>query len=227
MVKKEDTINQNGHRSAKISATMKARRVDNFKRWRAEHPVFYADLPRNGDLAEYIGVVLGDGHIEKFPRTERITIAGDTRKPEYIWRYAALTEKLFYKKPTVAKEKNVNALRISLYQKFISKRLGIPTGDRKNFPYRLPQWISHNKRYTLGFLRGLFEAEGYLSIHLPTCTYNFAFVNYNQHLLLIVKNLLIQLEFHPEVRHNAIRIRRRAEVIRLKELIHFRDYSHS
>lgn len=74
------------------------------------------------------------------------------------------------------------------------------------------------------FVRGLFEAEGYLSIHLPTCTYNFAFVNYNQHLLNIVENALRRLEFHPEVRHNAIRIRRKAEVERLKKLIHFREY---
>jgi hypothetical protein len=74
------------------------------------------------------------------------------------------------------------------------------------------------------FLRGLFEAEGSLSIHLPTCTYNFAFSNTNQYLLKIVEIGLKRLEFHPEVRHNAIRIRRKAEVEELKNLLHFRQY---
>ena len=73
------------------------------------------------------------------------------------------------------------------------------------------------------FVCGLFEAEGYLSIHLLTCTYNFAFVNLNQHLLRIVENTLRRLEFHPEVRDNA-RIREKAEVGYLKELLHFREY---
>ena len=208
----------------KISATMKARHIDNFKRWRKNHRVHYARLPHNGDLAEYIGVVLGDGHIEKCPRTERITITGDFNKPDYILRYVALTEKLFHKKPVVARAKNSNGFRLSLYQKFISLRLDIPTGDRTNFLYQLPKWISENPNYIARFLRGLFEAEGSLCVHLPTCTYNFSFSNYNPHLLDIVKKLLIQLEFHPEIRHNAIRIRKRAEVERLKKLINFREY---
>ena len=187
---------------------MKTHHIDNFKHWRTEHPVHYTNLSKDGDLAEYIGVVLGDGHIEKFPRTERITITGDIQKPEYIWRYATMTEKLFKKTPTLERAKDSRGFRLSLYQKFISARLGIPTGNRKDFKYKLPRWISNDQHYIPRFLRGLFEAEGSLCIHPPTCTYNFCFTNYNQHLLAIVKNLLIQLEFHPEVRHNAIRIRK-------------------
>jgi len=209
---------------AKISATMRVRNIDNFKQWRDQHAVAYASLPRNGDLAEYIGVVLGDGNIERFPRTERIVIVGDAKKMGFVYHYAELTEKLFQKTPTIKKAKSSNAVRISLYQKFISERLGIPTGNKFGLAYELPQWIEVNEEYLVRFLRGLFEAEGSLSIHLPTCTYNFAFTNYNKYLLDIVARSLIKLEFHPEVRHNAIRIRRKAEVERLKNLLHFREY---
>lgn len=215
---------------AKISRTMKARKIDNFRAWRLKMMAQgkirskYPPFKKSGDLAEYIGVVLGDGHIEKFPRTERITIVGDVAKPAYIERYAKLTELLFEKKPTIAKEKNVNALRLGLYQKHISRRLGIPTGNRKNLDYHLPKWIENNNEYITRFLRGLFEAEGSLCIHLPTCTYNFAFSNTNKHLLGIVEFLLRKLEFHPEVRNNAIRIRKKVEVERLKNLISFRQY---
>lgn len=206
------------------SETMKKRKINNFKKWQTEHAIDYAVLEYDGNLAEYIGVVLGDGHIERFPRTERITIVGDSRKPDFITHYAKLTEILFNKIPKVKKIKGVNALKIDFYQKHISKRLGIPTGNRKNFLYQLPAWIENNDECLIRFLRGLFEAEASLSIHLPTCTYNFAFSNMNPHLLKIVGNALRKLEFHPEVRHNAIRIRRKAEVERLKNLIHFRQY---
>ncbi len=203
---------------------MKARKIDNFKNWRESHCVHYANLPHDGDLAEYIGVVLGDGNIEKTPRTERLVIAGDAKKIEFIYRYAKMTELLFKKTPVVMKAGYSNAVRISLYQKFISKRLGIPTGDKGRLIYKLPRWIEDDARHTIRFLRGLYEAEGSLSVHLPTSTYNFTFSNTNSSLLKIVEILLKRLEFHPEVRNNAIRIRRRAEVEKLKNLIEFRKY---
>ncbi len=203
---------------------MKARKIDNFKKWRDDHRVRYADLPRNGDLAEYIGVVLGDGNIEACPRTERLIIVGNSNNPEFIRRYTRLTHILFGNEPTVTKLKDVNALRISLYQKYISQRLGIASGNRKDVPYTLPDWINENESFSIRFLRGLFEAEGSLNIHLPTCTYNFSFSNKNQSLLNIVEDILRRLEFHPEVRNNAIRIRRKAEVEKLRKLIAFREY---
>jgi hypothetical protein len=93
---------------------MKVRKIDNFKEWRSKHPIEYSLLLQNGDLAEYIGVVLGDGNIEAFPRTERIVIAGDANKMAFIDRYAAMTELLFKKSPVVMKTANSNAVRISL-----------------------------------------------------------------------------------------------------------------
>ena len=211
-------------RAEKISRTMKARKIDNFKHWRDGHPVYYACIPYSGDLAEYIGVILGDGNIEATPRTERLIIVGNSSNPGFIERYSKLTYQLFGKKPTITKIKTANAFRISLYQKYISQRLGIITGNKESLPYILPIWIEENDLFSIRFLRGLFEAEGSLNIHLPTCTYNFSFSNHNVHLLNIVERLLRRLEFHPEVRNNAIRIRRRAEVEKLRKLIAFREY---
>ena len=129
---------------AKISATMKARKIDNLKNWRLKMiqegrmKSKYPPFPKSAILAEYIGVTLGDGHIEQFPGCERLTIAGDFHKMGYIWHYFDLTEELFGKKPTVAKAKNSNGVRLSLYEKHISDRLGIPIGSRKGLHYRLP-----------------------------------------------------------------------------------------
>jgi hypothetical protein len=88
----------------------------------------------------------------------------------------------------------------------------------------MPSWISKNKIFLINFIRGLFEAEGSLSIHLPTGTYNFAFSNKNKSLLKIVEKSLRLLGYHPEVRPVAIRLRRKAEVERFRQLIQFRMY---
>jgi len=61
---------------AKISRTFKIKKIDNFARWRREMinrgliKTNYPPLQRSGDLAELIGVILGDGYIGKFSRTE-------------------------------------------------------------------------------------------------------------------------------------------------------------
>jgi hypothetical protein len=224
MLLDKDSAEKENAIGRKISATMKARKIDNFKKWRHAHRVHYARIPHDGNLAEYIGVVLGDGNIEAFPRTERLVIAGDAKKMDFIYRYAKMTEMLFKKAPVIMRATYSNVVRISIYQKFISKRLGVPTGNKEQFAYVLPAWIENNERHLVRFLRGLYEAEAYLSIHLPTCTYNFGFVNTNPYLLKIVENALRRLEFHPEIRNNAIRVRRRAEVERLKNLLQFRQY---
>jgi len=187
-------------------------------------PRDYSSLEKNGNLAEYIGVVLGDGNISKFPRAERIIISANANNNGFVERYAKLTASIFNKEPTVSKINGANCIRISLYQKNISKRLKIPTGNRSNFEFKVPNWIFHNKTNILRFLRGLFEAEGSLSIHKATYTYNFSFSNKNKSLLSAVEQELRLLGFFPEMRTTSVRLRRKQEVEKFKEMIRFREY---
>ena len=214
----------------KISLTMQRKKIDNFRRWRnrmkevGRIPRNYPRFRQSADLAEYIGVLLGDGNISKFPRTERILISGNLRHPGFIEHYAKLTETLFRKTPTIMKARGGRHVRISLYQKEISRRLGIPTGSRRHLDLRIPDWIWRNSRYLIRLVKGLLEAEGSLSIHRPSYTYNFQFANRNQSLLAIMARALMVLGFHPERRYNAVRLRKRAEVEKLRLLVQFREY---
>ncbi|MEK7533983.1 MAG: LAGLIDADG family homing endonuclease [Patescibacteria group bacterium] len=222
----------NSLRSKKISETFRKRKIDNFKKWREEmkrtgRTPRYLSFIRSKDLAEYIGVVLGDGNISSFPRTERLIIVGNLNNAGFIRQYSLLTEKIFGKIPTATKISGSNAIRISIYQKFISKRLNIPSGDRAKYIFKIPAWILGNKNYIVSLLKGLFEAEGSLSIHKKTCTYNFQFKNSNQSLLKTVADSLIYLGFHPEIRTNCTRLRRKKEVESFKYLIKFREYRSS
>lgn len=215
---------------AKISRTMKRRHIDNFRLWREKMrvagviPSEYPSFPRSADLAEYIGVVLGDGNISAFPRSERIIITSNADNPGFIARYANLTKALFGKNPVVSKVNGKHAVRISLYQKNIARRLGIPAGNRSQLHFRTPRWISKNQENVTRFLRGLFEAEGSLSIHKPTYTYNLQFSNTNSSLLKAVEKGLKSLGYRPEIRKKAVRLRKRAEIESFRKLSRFREY---
>lgn len=214
----------------KISDTFKRKKIDNFSNWRINArkigliPSSYPSLKKDLNFAFLFGLVSGDGHIDKFPRTEKITIALGIDKPELIDFTASIVEEVFSKKPAVKKTSYSNMVRVSFYQKYISKRLKVPSGNRGKIRIKIPSWIRTNRKYLLACLRGLYEAEGSLSIHLPTYTYNFAFSNKNTSLLKFVSKSLIDLGFHPEVRSYAIRLRKKEEVKYFENLIKFRKY---
>src|SRR3989338_2657278 len=110
----------------KISETMKRKKIDNFKAWRdrmrksGKIKSEYPELIKNGDLAELIGVVLGDGHIGTFPRSECLRITANSNNQGFVRRYARMIEKVFDKRPSVAKVRDSNAATITIYQKHIS-----------------------------------------------------------------------------------------------------------
>lgn len=214
----------------KISKTFKKKKIDNFKKWRdtmrvvGKIPSSYGSLKRDQYLAFLIGIILGDGHICVFPRTEKLEIALGTNRPKLIELTKHIVELVFHKTPTICYPKHVNLARVMIYQKNISKRLKIPTGDRSQKTFKIPSWIVRKKLFYLSYLRGLYEAEASLCVHLQTSTYNFAFHNKNISLLGNVENLLKKLRLHPEKRSNAVRLRRKDEVKYFVALIKFRVY---
>jgi len=220
---------------AKISETFKRKKINNFAKWQKEmrrlgkwprrkgRTLAYPLPKRTGDLAEFVGVMLGDGNIFKFPRTEALTVASNAKNIGFIRRYSLLIEKIFSKKPTLNKPYG-GCVRIRLYQKGISRRLGIPTGSRKNCNTKIPFWILQNKEYLKRYLRGLYEAEGSFCVHKPTYTYKFLFSNKNKSLLKNVYQALEILGFHPHKSKDKIQVSKKEEVYKIKDLIKFRQY---
>jgi hypothetical protein len=214
----------------KTSETFKRNKIDNFARWRERARKDgllsnYQSFEKDKNLALLIGLVLGDGNIYEFPRTEKLTMALGTDKPGLIVMTSDLLRSTFNKKPGIYKPKNQNVIKLSIYEKHISSRLGVPVGNRRYSKKGIPGWIWTSKGYILACLRGLYEAEGSLNIHKPTYTYNFSFSNRNCTLLSEVKKALILLKLHPETRQDAIRLRRKDEVKYFKSLIKFRKYN--
>jgi hypothetical protein len=187
----------------------------------------YEQFEKSGDLAELIGVVLGDGHLYKHERCESLRITGASYKPEFIYHYAALVETIFRKKPTISKVKRINSMTVTVYEKNISVRLGIPTGSRHQLNYILPEWIADKPEHIIRFLRGLYEAEGTLAFHPGTFTHKFIFTNANEHLLSLVMMLVTGLGYHPHRTHWKIQVSKKDEVQKLADLLQFRHYDRS
>lgn len=211
---------------------MKIRKINNFKAWmdrmKAEGKIKseYTALKKDGNLAELIGVVLGDGHIRPYPRTEELSIFSNANNPGFVKRYSNLVEHIFDKKPTTGIHSGQNCIRIRIYQKHISCRLGVPFSPRHRLKIGVPVWISSHKKYIVRYLRGLYEAEGSHNIHLPTSTYKVQFSNRNESMLKNVFRLVSKLGFHPHwTRANyMIQLSRKYEVLKFLELIEFRKY---
>lgn len=214
---------------AKISETLRRKKINNFANWQKQQKrlgrikSFYPALKKSGDLAELIGVILGDGHIGKFPRTEILAIFSNKNNKGFVKRYSLLVQKIFGKKPA-----NLNhgrgCTRISIYEKNISKRLDIPSGARGKVNFSIPDWIINNRNYLKRYLRGLYEAEGSFCVHKPTYTYKFFFSNKNESLLDNVYYGMGILGFHLNKYKYKIQISRREEVYRAINLLRFRKY---
>jgi len=213
----------------KISETFKKKKIDNFIGWRekmiksGKFPARPKNLKKDGDLAELIGVTLGDGNIYKFPRTEALTIASNSKNAGFIKRYSDIIYKVFSKKATINKPSG-GCARIRIYQKYMSVSLGVPTGARGGLKIKIPGWIKENKEFLKRYLRGLYEAEGNFSVHKPTCTYKFQFSNRNDSLLKNVYEGMKELGFHPHISEDQIQISRKAEVYGAIDLLKFRQY---
>ncbi len=186
----------------------------------------YPRFENNGDLAELIGVVLGDGHIWKYPRTEELSIFSNSSNPGFVRRYGDLMEKVIGKKPVVTVHSGKNCIRIRIYENHISERLGVPISPRRNKKIVVPDWILENNQYIVRYLRGLYEAEGSYCRHAPTSTWKLFFTNRNSSMLRNVLRLLRRLDFHPHIGVNSynIQLSRKEEVLRAIKLLQFRKY---
>lgn len=209
---------------------MKKKKIDNFAKWR-NHARLSGIIPdsnkqfdKTESLAVLIGLILGDGNISQYPRTECLRITLGTDKPELASYATRLIKDVFNKAPSMIKRNNMNCFNVTISQKNISTRLEIPRGARGKLKIRLPIWIWKKKKYIVSALKGLFEAEGSYCIHEITYTYNFEFSNRNVSLLDEVEKGLRTLGFNPERRKTSVRLRKKAEAIAFRELISFRTY---
>jgi hypothetical protein len=148
-------------------------------------------LQYSKELAEMIGIALGDGGIPKNKVHLRIVL-NKSEEPHYTEYVKDLMQRIFYKKPGVYEPKDANAIKLTISKRDIVDELihkGLQPGDKKVNQVNVPGWIKSNKEYQKACLRGLVDTDGSLYIHKHTKRIRISFKNASYPLINDFKEL--------------------------------------
>lgn len=127
--------------------------------------IYKYPLKLNADLAEFVGLVLGDGGITMRQLCITLNSEKDTELAKFVMD---LGEKLFGEKPKVLKERKRKALRLyyngELLVKYLIK-IGLKTGNKVKQQVGVPKWIKNSNKFRTSCLRGLMDTDGGVFVH--------------------------------------------------------------
>ena len=127
-------------------------------------PALSIKIPRfSKELAEFTGIVLGDGGISDSQL--KITTNRVSMTALYVIFIKNLIKKLFHLEPSVClRKKDVLALdivvsRIKLVE-FCNKKLGLHIGNKLKQGLDIPSWVRKNPEFEKSCVRGLIDTDG-------------------------------------------------------------------
>lgn len=154
-------------------------------------------LPRRSHLlAEFIGIMLGDGGLTEYQT--RITLNKESDE-DYIIYVKGLIYKLFKENTSIIKLKTSKAVHLCVSRKKLTLFLvknGLFVGNKVTKQVDIPKWIKENSNFLKYCIRGLFDTDGgvfFEKHHYKDNTYSyirFSFVNKSKPLLFSVQKSL-------------------------------------
>ena len=191
-----------------------------------KHSVIGAYAPlkiprRSSQLAEFVGILLGDGGITKGQITISFHIIDDRIFASYV---RGLAQNLFDVNPSLSERQKKGIIRMRISRKklvgFFNK-MGLSSGNKVKNQIDVPTWIKNSTRFTKLCLRGLFDTDGcfYIDKHrykdrvYRNCAMNFT--NRSLPILSFFQTKLEQFGFHPT--HStkfSVLLRRESEIVR-------------
>lgn len=112
------------------------------------------------DLAELVGILLGDGGLTHFQCVIYLNSETDVAFSKYIQN---LCKKLFGIIPAIYKSKKVKLLRVSISSVNLIEYLlekGLILGNKVKLQVAVPRWVYKNKEYIKACIRGLIDTDG-------------------------------------------------------------------
>ncbi|MFX0182816.1 MAG: LAGLIDADG family homing endonuclease [Candidatus Hodarchaeota archaeon] len=178
----------------------------------------------NLDFIEFIGILLGDGHLSKYT----IDISLSNENPKYITYVSKLIKKLFdydvkSYKPKHKKLIHFRIHSILLVQELI--RLGLKCGNKVTQQVGVPNWIQNNTSYSIACVRGLIDTDGYLyrdertSKNYTWVEYHVGFVNHSQRLLDFIEQFCDQFQIKTGRQKYRVVIRSNTHILKFLHLI--------
>lgn len=119
----------------------------------------------NMELAEFVGILLGDGGITHSQVQITLNSVADRH---YLPFVLELSNNLFGERPKYFHDKNSNAVKIYLTGVNLVKFLvciGLKTGNKVKQQVDVPEWVKQDIHYSIACTRGLMDTDGGVFLH--------------------------------------------------------------
>ncbi len=195
------------------------------KRWRAwwestgkfmKNPILAPKVihtPRkSSSLAEFIGIMMGDGGISNY---QIAVILHHTDDLEYTSFVIKMIQRLFKVNPSVyhSPEKSVNNIVVSRKEMVdYLQKLGLPIGNKVRQQFDIPDWIKGDRRFARACLRGLIDTDGSVFTHtyrvkgIQYAYKKLSFTSASAPLRESVHTILQELGFHSRLSKQDVRL---------------------
>ncbi|PIV46259.1 hypothetical protein COW09_00370 [bacterium (Candidatus Moisslbacteria) CG12_big_fil_rev_8_21_14_0_65_36_11] len=158
------------------------------------------------DLAEFVGIILGDGGITQY----QVTISfHSVNEKEYSKFVVKLIKKLFNVPIGIYYDKNYLKFDLVISRselvRFCTEKLGLKKGNKIKQQVDIPDWIKQNKKYSIACVRGLIDTDGCVFTHRYKVNgkwYNYRKLSFKSHsksLCQSVVNILEENGLNPRL----------------------------
>lgn len=162
------------------------------------------------EYAELIGILIGDGCIHRSQKRYMIHVTMSKEEKEWAEGIINLFERLHNITPRLrimsfkSKKGVTEALRIEIGSRalydFYTKVIGLPSGKKEKTIY-IPTIIMGNKNYYPHLIRGIFDAEGDISIERNDYP-RIKISSSSKKLIDQLKEILKELGFNPQIKYD-------------------------
>ncbi len=200
--------------------------------FKSHAPLKIAKPKKSPALAEFVGIMMGDGTISAYHIGITLNATDDA---DYAVFVTKLIGRLFGIHPKIYKRKNKNAVAITVARKLLVDHLhslGLPIGNKIKQGLDIPRWILSNPEFAKACLRGLMDTDGSVFTHTykaKTKIYRYrklSFTSASPALLMSVQRVLAQNNIQSSISKTNLRIGSKASIDRYFSCISSNNTKH-
>lgn len=199
-----------------------------YKKHKILEPLPFKKPKFSRDLAEFVGILLGDGGITKNQIIVTLHCVDDREYSKYV---ISLIKDNFDLAVARHKKKNCNAFDIRISRvglvKYFTKRIGLKIGNKVKQKVDIPLWVKKKYGFQVSCLRGLMDTDGSFFTHSYKVSgkiYNYVkicFTSRSEPLLKSVSDILTKLKINHRITSDtySIRIEAKKDVRRYLKIV--------
>lgn len=184
-------------------------------------------------LAEFVGIMIGDGGISKGQVTVSLNAETDNLYSVFVKN---LIKKLFKVEPSSYLRKDKSVVNIVVSRKRLvdfCQSIGLKVGNKLKQNLDIPEWVRESRSFRIFCLRGLVDTDGCIfnECHRINkkkyCYPRMAFISYSRQLCFSVVRILQDLGFSPKIRNGRnVQLESREDIVEYFRLIGSNNAKH-